>query len=282
MGQSFYSKSDTTEFFPTKDYVRDLLYDMMDSKVETILDPCAGDCGLEKFGKYEYYLMDINKRNDNIDEVGDFLKKVPDKRYDAVVVNPPFGLTVEFVNQCFKYSDDVYLIAPNKTVFKHFGADIVDCVLDWTISNSFGILTSIGCFHLHKTFGYRSYEDCLKKYFLPKAEHTFADAFKPERSLSEDRPFIVNRLTKARVIRNEQLIKDDDIYEAGDESCFTAKSATVNSAAGDALTRNIMYFDSIEDAKKFQQKYIDQADYVRKYGYEWGNNLLLTDRIPLI
>ena len=44
-------KNHENEFFGTHEWVRDKLYEMMSKNVKTILDPCAGDYGLEDFSK---------------------------------------------------------------------------------------------------------------------------------------------------------------------------------------------------------------------------------------
>ena len=109
-------KNHENEFFGTQTWVRDKLYEMMPKNVKTILDPCAGDYGLEDFSKsYEYTLYDITPLHHDIIEQ-DFLKLQRDKNaplYDAVVLNPPFQYTNEFIKKAFEFSDDIYLIIDN-------------------------------------------------------------------------------------------------------------------------------------------------------------------------
>ena len=43
---NYYQKEDKTEFFKTPDWIVKKCYEMIPNP-KTILDPCAGDCGLE-------------------------------------------------------------------------------------------------------------------------------------------------------------------------------------------------------------------------------------------
>lgn len=160
MGNNAYHKKDNLEFFPTQEWVKEALYSMMNGTEKKILDPCCGDGGLEYFDKYEYKLMDIEDRGLKGVELCDFLKREPKEgeHYDCAVINPPFGLTDEFITQAFKYTDDIYLIAPFKSVYKKWNFAIVDSILDWRIPyQCFAILTSVGLMHLRNkkqfTFG---------------------------------------------------------------------------------------------------------------------------------
>ena len=101
MGNNAYHKKDSLEFYPTQEWVKEALYSMMNGFEKKILDPCCGDGGLEYFDKYEYKLMDIEDRGlDNV-ELCDFLKREPKEgeHYDCAVINPPFGLTDEFITR---------------------------------------------------------------------------------------------------------------------------------------------------------------------------------------
>jgi hypothetical protein len=259
----------------------------MTGKEQTILDPCAGRGGLEDFSSgIKYTLFDIADYGVGA-IIADFLKyEFPNgTTFNAAVINPPFAQTEAFIDKCFKYTSDCYVVAPIKTIASKYGASIVGSVLDYKISTSFGILTSVGLFHLRKpSFGTlrMKKDDVLSKLFLPKAEKTWKDAFIEVEEAPKDRPFLVNRLTKARVIRQEALIQDADIYEAGDQSAFVAVAGNQFREAGSKLKRAIHTFSSIEEAKAFQALYQAQDAYIREYCYQWGNNILRLNEIPLL
>jgi len=288
MGNNAYHRKDELEFFPTQEWVKEALYSMMSGKETEILDPCCGDGGLEYFDKYEYKLMDIEDRGLKGVELCDFLKREPKEgeHYDCAVINPPFGLTDEFINQAFKFTDDIYLIAPFKSVFKKWKSSIVDCILDWRIPyQCFGILTSVGLMHLRKKkqFSFGAVKDVADDFW--KKELPYEKSWKQSFFQAESAPnkwFIVNRLTKARVQRGEELIQEKDIYAPNDDRAFIAESGNTNTKAGDHIKRYIMTFDSKEDAYAFRQKYIDDSDYVRNYCYRYGGTLLDTRKIPLL
>lgn len=286
MGNKAYHKSDELEFFPTQEWVKEALYSLMSGNEKTILDPCCGNGGLEYFDKYEYKLMDIEDRGVENVELCDFLKREPKEHYDCAVINPPFGLTDDFITQAFKYTDDIYLIAPLKGVIKRWNTHIVDYIADWRIPyQCFGILTSVGLFHLNKkpkfVFGQAS---SVKDIFYG-AECPIEKSWKScffETDHAPDKWFIVNRLTKARVQRNEELIKESDIYEPNDESAFIVDRGNTNVKSGDKIGREICVFNSKEEAYQFRQAYLDNSDAVRNYCYLYGNNILTLRKIPLV
>ena len=284
------SNGNKEEFYPTNEWIRDKLYELMPSvKPKKILDPCAGDGGLEFLNNnfYEYTLYDIKDYGIET-EICDFLTRPhnDNEKFDAVVVNPPFKHTVEFIKKSFLYSDNVYAIAPIKTIFKEFGNYVENVFLSHEISRLFNINTGVGIFYLKKSsmFGkkFKTKEDLMKQYFLPKAEKTWEDIFKEVDTLEENKPFIVNKLYKSRLIRNEQLIHDEDIFEAGDDSAFIATGQNKFVKIGDRIKRRIKYFDTIEEAKRFQKAYNDNADYLREYCYQYGSTNLRLCEIPLL
>ena len=89
-------------------------------------------------------------------------------------------------------------------------------------------------------------------------------------------------ITKANIVRNNELLREEYIFEPGDESIFIAKKASINNQAGDRVYRNIIYTDSREDALDIVQKYKENDDYVRNYAYQYGNNILDIRWIPLL
>lgn len=289
MGNRTYQKRDEKEFFPTKDWVKEKLYALMDRTVDTILDPCCGEGGLEYFGQFDYKLMDIEDRCVGIGvEVCDFLKREPEENehYDAAVINPPFGLTDEFIEHAFKFTDDIYLIAPLKGIIKRWCGNIVRYTTDWRIPfQCFGILTSIGLFHLSKrvrrapAWGKTT---SVKEEFYSK-EYDPSLTWKArffETDKAPNKYFIVNRLTKARVQRGEELIKSADIYAPNDDSAFVAGKGNTNVKKGERIAREIATFDTLKEAEDFRQLYIDNADSVRNYCYLYGNNILALQKIP--
>lgn len=290
-----YLKSDKTEFFPTPKKVRDDLYSMIPDSVHYILDPCCGEGALEiDDDRYDYTLFDLVDRSGGKFHVniGDFLKQpvclAPDgEKFDAVVMNPPFGLTEEFIQKAFKFSDDIFIIAPFKTVLKNHKTEAVDLVTDWHYPIMFGgIRVAIGCMWLHRNGGLKlngkgSLYDQIMRDKYPKSQ-TFAATFKEVEEPPEDKWFIVNRVTMSRVERGHQLIQDKDIYEPGDENAFIAISSNINTKKGDKIPRRIMTFDSYEKAKAFQKKYDDNDDFIRNYIYMHASQILKLDQIPLL
>lgn len=292
---NIYRKEDDTEFFPTPQKIRDDLYAMIPENVHYILDPCCGDGCLEVDNdKYDYTLFDLVDRSNGkfVVNIGDFLKQqyhpAPNgEKFDAVVMNPPFGLTEEFIRKSFEFSDDIYMIAPFRTVLKKFPFDVVDYKINWRYSYLFNnkIRVQIGILHLQKQKTFfisrkNAYEDFLRKGKLPK-EKTFDSCFFQATKSPEDKWFIVNRVTMTRVERNHQLIQDNDIYAPGSEDAFIAICSNVNVKKGEKISRNIMTFNSYEEAKLFQKKYNDNDEYIRNYIYSYGENILGLSHIPL-
>ena len=295
-GNRVYKVGDKKEFFATNDWVRNELYSLADGmNIKSILDPCCGKCGLEDFEKgYDYTLIDVENRDNREDVIlSDFLKWNFDKKFDLVVVNPPFSLTDEFIKKSWEYSDDILLIAPLKYIMKNYTNNIVDMKINWRYSyKCFGILTSVGLFHLNKnknkkfSFGLsqlQTYNSLVERYFLPKADDFFSNHVKFEEKLScKDKPFLLIKVTKARIVRDEPIFYDNDIHEAGDESAFIAESANVNVKKGSKIKRFLIYFDTVDDIKKFIQFYNDNSDYIRNYCYEYGSTVLRMNRMPYI
>lgn len=290
---NIYLKTDSTEFFPTPQQVKDDLYAMIPDDVYYILDPCCGDGGLEVPGnQYDYTLYDLVDRSGGKFHVniGDFLTDVSyapapnGEKFDAVVMNPPFGLTEEFVQKSYMFSDDIYMIAPFKSVLKNHKDEVVDLKYDWRYPGYFGgIRVPIGVMHLHKGGGFNRNGSAYAKFINGKLskDRTFAATFY-ETMEAPNKWFIVNRLTLSRVERGHRLIQDIDIYEPGDDSAFIALAANINTKKGDKIPRRIMTFNSYEAAKAFQKKYDDNADYVRNYVYAYGSNVLTLSMIPLL
>lgn len=289
-GKAIYQKQDETEYFPTPTWVKDKLYEMIPEN-SVLLDPCCGAGELEENNKnIDVICQDLVKRTDKYQvELIDFLKDglsifAANAYIDGVIMNPPFGLTKEFVEKAFSISDDVYIIAPVRCIFNKFKDYIVDFYGDWKISRDFNVLISIGCFHLHKFSGFQfgCKNNIANNLLLPKVsrENTLEKYFKKTTSLVPDKPFICLRITKARIIRGEELIKESDIFEANDVSAFLAQSANLNTKVGSEVAREICYFDTMAEAQSFRNRINNEASYIRQYCYEYGNLVLDAHYIP--
>lgn len=282
---NFYFKNDDTEFFPTPQKVKDDLYVMLNKYKKDcyyILDPCCGDGGLEfDDDRFDYTLYDLIDRSQGkfSVNVADFLKEdytpAPNgQKFDAVVMNPPFSLTKEFIEHSFLFSDDLFIIAPFKKVLRDFPYDVVDWSVDYRYPMMFGgIRCNLGLLYLHrnKSFSFGLKDNAYRKFCNEKLpnDKTWKKVFKRVSSAPKDKFFIVKRLTLSRVERNLQLIQDMDIYFPGDESAFLALSANANVKKGEHLDRDILEFDTYEEAKAFQKKYDDNDEYVRNYVYKY-------------
>lgn len=286
-----YKKEDALEFFPTPQKIKDDLYSMLPNDVHYVLDPCCGDGGLElDDDRYDYTLFDLVDRSNGkfAVNVGDFLEQpycpAPNgKKFDAVIMNPPFGLCEEFIQKSFQFSDDIYMICPFKTVIKRHFYDVVDYKIDWKYPKLFNVRVAIGIVHLRKRIKFGDTIDSwaqFNKERLPK-EKTWASCFK-EVEKAPNKWFIVQRITMTRVERGHQLIQDMDIYKPNDDSAFIALCGNINVKKGQRIPRRIMTFDTLEDAKAFQKKYDDNSDYVRNYIYKYAGQLLHLGQIPLI
>ena len=115
-------------------------------------------------------------------------------------------------------------------------------------------MATIGVFYLKKEK--LNFNKLLFKelYPLVDREKTLKPLFKREDSLSENKPFIVFRATKARLVRGESLIKDSDIFNAGDDSIFKAEASNTFVKKGQKCFRYICYFDSLEEFLKNMMK----------------------------
>ena len=85
-----------------------------------------------------------------------------------------------------------------------------------------------------------------------------------------------------KIFPAEARLQEKDIYAPNDESAFIVEKGNTNTKAGDKIKRDIMLFDSKEEAYAFRQKYLDNSDYVRNYCYLYGGTILDTRKIPLL
>lgn len=279
---NYYQKEDKTEFFRTPDWIVEKCYEMIPN-AKTIIDPCAGDCGLEDFTRdVEYTLLDLNPRSHIIEQT-DFLKWTTNKHFDAAICNPPFGLKNEFLEHLFEFTDEVVYIGPLKSIINDWYDHIYDIYLDWKIPFfGFGILTSVAIFHLKKQSNGMTKEEVKQKYLLPEVTGMDIITVWEPRHLKLDKWGLYVPITKANIVRNNELLREEYIFEPGDDSIFIAKKSSINNQAGDRVYRNVIYTDSREDALAIIQKYKENDDYVRNYAYQYGNNILDLRYVPAL
>lgn len=278
---NYYQKEDKSEFFRTPDWIVKKCYEMIPNS-KTVLDPCAGDCGLEDFSKdIEYTLLDLYPRNTKIIQA-DFLKWTTTKYYDAAICNPPFGMKNEFVKHLFEFTDEIVLIAPLKSIINDWYSNIYDIYLDWKIPFfGFNILTSVAIFHLKKERHNLSKEEIRSKYLLGEVEGLNSVCIFTNKH-TQDSYGIYLPITKANIVRNNELFRMEYIFEPGDDSIFVAKKASINNEVGDHLYRNLVYVNSKKEAEDIIRVYKENDEYIRNYAYQYGNNLLDIKYIPLL
>lgn len=74
-----------------------------------VLDPCAGNGAFKRainnvMPKWTVTQWDIIQRREELDWVGDFLQVDPTNMQTSIIVmNPPFGLSVEFIQHALKF-----------------------------------------------------------------------------------------------------------------------------------------------------------------------------------
>lgn len=89
------------DFYPTPAWVVDALIDNIDlPKQDTIWEPACGNGAISErlinYGKYHnVYSSDLYDYGYG-DTGIDFIKTVPEKRYDHIITNPPFNLSTKF------------------------------------------------------------------------------------------------------------------------------------------------------------------------------------------
>ena len=279
---NYYQKEDKTEFFRTPDWIVEECYKMI-PRAKTILDPCAGDCGLEDFLRdVEYTLLDLVPRSSVIQKA-DFLNWTTDRKFDAAICNPPFGLKNEFIEHLFEFTDEIVLIAPLKSIINDWYAHIKDIYLNWRIPFfGFGILTSVAIFHLTKESNGMTKEEVKQKYLLPEVTGMDIITVYEKHHLKLNKWGLYVPITKANIVRNNELLREEYIFEPGDDSIFIAKKASINNQAGDKVYRHIIYTDTQEDALAIIQKYKENDEYVRNYAYQYGNNILDLRYVPAL
>ena len=91
----------------------------------SILDPCAGNGAFKKaiantLPCSNVTQWDIVERDEKLDWVGDFLSREPDgTKYSFIMMNPPFGQSMEFIQHAFKF------LAPNGVIVAFLKLDFL-------------------------------------------------------------------------------------------------------------------------------------------------------------
>lgn len=284
MPKKYYQSVDSknkNEFFKSQKIVAEDLYSLIGkhfdikNKSFKVLDPCCGDGALDDFDNQNlsFTLFDIDRKIENCEEC-DFLKKENFlKNFDFVIMNPPFKFLNDFIEKAFTYSDNIFLIAPLRKTIKKYKQYIKDYCFNWRYSYSYGVLATIGIFYLKKEK--LNFNKLLFKelYPLVEVEKTLKSLFKREDSLSENKPFIAFRATKARLVRGENLIKESDIFNAGDDSVFKSEASNTFVKKGQKVFRYICYFDSLEECFKFKNLFEKHDEAIRSYATYYSSNL---------
>lgn len=155
------------DFWATPKEVKEALADLIKNKNITAIDPCYGTGGTEiegvnyiaKYDIIDYGMKDVTLKS--------FLDVEPYK-VDAVIMNPPFSLTTEFIEHARKFSNDIYIIGQWKEpILNHYARYIVDAKSHYSWKRLFGIKTTIAAVHLNFNksfeFGYKDYKAITKK-----------------------------------------------------------------------------------------------------------------------
>lgn len=86
------------EFYPTPDYTRDSLYELINwDKVNSFLEPCKGDGVLYDAVPNNVEFKDYAELREGKDYLTSF--QFPHNFFDLIVTNPPFSLTQEFLEK---------------------------------------------------------------------------------------------------------------------------------------------------------------------------------------
>jgi len=161
------TKKHDGDFWATPAEVKKALSELINNKNITAIDPCYGTGGTEiegvnyvaKYDIIDYGMKDVTLQS--------FLDVKPYK-VDAVIMNPPFSLTTEFIEHARKFADDIYIIGQWKEpILNHYARYIVDAKSHYSWKRLFGIKTTIAAVHLNFNkkfeFGYKDYKAITKK-----------------------------------------------------------------------------------------------------------------------
>ena len=155
------------DFWATPKEVKKALSELIKNKNITAIDPCYGTGGTEIEGvNYiaKYDIIDYGMKGVTLKS---FLDVKPYK-VDAVIMNPPFSLTTEFIEHARKFSNDIYIIGQWKEpILNQYARYIVDAKSHYSWKRLFGIKTTIAAVHLNFNksfeFGYKDYKAITKK-----------------------------------------------------------------------------------------------------------------------
>jgi len=161
------TKKHDGDFWATPVAVKEALAELIEDRNITAIDPCYGTGGTEiegvnyvaKYDIIDYRMKDVTLKS--------FLDVKPYK-VDAVIMNPPFSLTTEFIEHAKKFSDDIYIIGQWKEpILNHYARYIVDAKSHYSWKRLFGIKTTIAAVHLNFNkkfeFGYKDYKAIIKR-----------------------------------------------------------------------------------------------------------------------
>lgn len=263
-----YLMRDKDEFFATPDYIRDDLYELIPENVKTILDPCCGSGALEVEG-YDYALYDLVDRGYPNVTFCDFLQKPYEgERYDAVVINPPFCLLDEFVERCFLYTDNIFIVSPFR-VLKKWSANVKAINYKrYHQGFSDNVKTVVSCFHLSKNEGLGKTEaEWKSELFIPKMDelryhtkhYTVADA--------DPTKWCVWNVSVGS-FRHQGLKARGFLPVPMTEEVFECRTTNNVVRRGQILERDMVVFDTKEEAEAFRKVYTENFDFIKDYVYD--------------
>lgn len=144
------TKPHDNDFWYTPEPIKEATLSLVPENTKNILDPCAGACDLCDFKKYSYTLLDLNPRNENVQQM-DFFDY--DMYHDVVVMNPPFSIGRDFIEHALHLSQTVIVICPFSVVkpFRHL---ITAWKGEYWWKNAFGIGFPVAAFRLERSIGF--------------------------------------------------------------------------------------------------------------------------------
>jgi len=124
-------KENKKDFYQTPKMLMDALFDsIIVSKNETVLDPCCGDLAITRELKKHFKHVDAMDLYSNAGNMkGDFLQMRVDKKYDIIIMNPPYSQKNKFIDKALEIANQVYVLMPsnvdNYTIMneKYFAQD---------------------------------------------------------------------------------------------------------------------------------------------------------------
>ena len=263
-----YLMRDKDEFFATPDYIRDDLYELIPNTVKTILDPCCGSGALEVEG-YQYKLYDLVDRGYPNVTLCDFLKKPYEgERYDAVVINPPFYLLDDFVERCFLYTDDIFIVSPFRVLKKWSPYVKAINYKRYHKGFSYDVKTVVSCFHLSKTQGLGKTEAEWKSELLLPRQKELRHMMKHYTVKDADPNKWCVWNVSVGSFRRQGLKARGFLPVQMNEEAFVCKTTNNVVKRGQFLERDMIVFDTKEEADRFAKVYTDNFQFVKDYVYD--------------